>query len=91
MGCCKKKFKWLKAYRDLLFIGAGAGAGEKNTWSLSKMDRLHNTDQHFFFTFAQSCFFSLQKTLHKLILYYFLKLDPVRIKKAARSVFSLRK
>ena len=28
---------------SLLFIGAGAGAGEKNVRSRPRMDRLHNT------------------------------------------------
>ena len=28
---------------SLLSIGAGAGGGEKNTWSRSKTDRLYNT------------------------------------------------
>ena len=40
LGCLKKKKKWLKAY---FFQGAGAGAGEKNTRSRSKVDRLRNT------------------------------------------------
>ena len=35
-----KKFKMVKS---LLFIGAGVGAGEKNTRNRSKTDRLRNT------------------------------------------------
>ena len=39
-GCCKQKIKMVES---LLFIGAGAEAGEKNIRSRSKTDRLHNT------------------------------------------------
>ena len=39
----KKKFLIVQS---LLFIGAGTGAGEKNTRSGSKIDRLRNTVQN---------------------------------------------
>ena len=64
-------YKFFLMVESLLFIGAGAEAGEKNTRSRSKTDRLRNTGSDLGYLLSKNEYFiilNLQKKLQLLSL-----------------------